>query len=245
MNHAELAREILRLIPREGSGAGPQALVQLLNHFQPCVEVRDLPVGFDGRTLKDSSGRHCIEISDAISDEHRNFTLAHELSHLILQEKSDSFPVGVRTRFLKADLEKLCDRMAGQLLVPDLWVRQNANRFRSLEDLEKAASTLRVTTNALAFHLSISCRPMLLVHARYDDGSWVLTRGVGKLRGVSPADVPLIMLGGTPAGMRSLNQDQCREIWQMPSRVIGSITRGGHQATLFFAHDSRTPDMVS
>ena len=94
----------------------PVALAQMLG----VDEVRRKSLTCDGRIVRNGD-RLVIEIDEQSSRSRRaRFTLAHEVGHLILWQSAGAVrAVHARTNGVPSEVERLCDMLAAEVLVPE------------------------------------------------------------------------------------------------------------------------------
>jgi Zn-dependent peptidase ImmA (M78 family) len=117
----------------------------------------------DGR-LEVRNGEIVIILSSSLSETRRNFTLAHEVAHLVLVQP-DLGLVPLRRRLELDDEERLCDQLAGALLMPAPWVtRRYSRRPQTLFNLRDCAQEAETSLSATAVRLTrvVSWQRMLL-----------------------------------------------------------------------------------
>ena len=88
------------------------------------------PLGVGGMLVKSDVG-YTIAIREGDSLARRNFSLAHEIGHLLIQEhnSSDRLEPAAKHRFASSSSdseEKLCDQIAAEILMPELAFQEDA-----------------------------------------------------------------------------------------------------------------------
>lgn len=121
------------------------------------ASIREVPLAMKGRLLRMDDGQLSIEVSCRLSDAERRFTVAHELSHIIAEgemlrgspsrsERSRSTP-GYSSKVV----EKLCDSLATELLLPQEWIsRRLANVRPAIAEVTKTAMDSCTSIEAVA-----------------------------------------------------------------------------------------------
>jgi len=124
----------------------PFSLEPLLEHFE-VREVRERPLDRDACLCLDTGGLF-IEVNSLYSLPCRRAAIAHEIGHLIVDwcapERSSHW------RYHNKGVEKLCDRLAAELLAPAWAVRRflGSERLGSRPHLRKR---LKLTNAAAVF----------------------------------------------------------------------------------------------
>jgi hypothetical protein len=104
------------------------------------------------------NGRYVVEINSREDRARQRFTLAHELGHIVIsntqgemQEESVQFLRCERDNFI----EKLCDKIAGRMLMPDQFVRSELEKVDlTLPVLSRLAKFFGVSLSAIAVRLT-------------------------------------------------------------------------------------------
>jgi len=137
-------------------------------------EIRLSAMGEDGRVSTDHRGDVRIQIRHDLPSERKHFTIAHEIGHVLL-----SMPGEVQLRFRAAsrtrnDEERLCDAIAGCLLMPTEWVRTLVPRESvSLAALLTIRQECHVSLTAAAVRLrQVTGRTFTAITAIRDQGFW-------------------------------------------------------------------------
>jgi len=159
---AELVRRLEIAKVRAGSTKPPIDLGALARAAS-VVGVVQTELAFRGRIVEDGHGL-VIEVNASLPRPEQRFTVAHEIAHLFVE--GDSLRGTMRkgrgriTRQRHAAVEALCDRLAGEILVPRQWLKQRLERDRvALETVRKSA---------LEAEVPIGC----IVRRIVDDGLW-------------------------------------------------------------------------
>lgn len=128
------------------------------------MKVVSLEPSLAGRTTGTSSAAPSIEVAAGHGQARLRFTLAHELGHVILAR------AGRQTRGIPA--ERLCDAIAGELLIPRAWLLPRAQKIEDLQHLLTAARALRVSPATLSISLCDAGIPNSFVDARRVGAKW-------------------------------------------------------------------------
>lgn len=143
-------RDHLRALQRfvgEYRRAG-DALEQVAIALGVTAVVREkLP--FDGGVFPGKDGL-IIKINSLSNLKRQRFTLAHELAHLILEPKKAS---SARRCVLSSDLERACDGVAAELLMPLEDVKSSAPREGSIEALLALSDRFHASLYATAIRV--------------------------------------------------------------------------------------------
>lgn len=121
----ELCRRIRFVKSEAGCDKMPTDLLRLALHLN--VKTREVPLAMRGRLLREN-GNFVVEVNADLSSFDKRQTLAHELSHLIIEHKYLSLIPNRedRSRVLAMEglfkIEKLCDEVANEILLPLLWL---------------------------------------------------------------------------------------------------------------------------
>lgn len=157
-NEAEVLRRIRRVKIAAGVDLPPTDLNKLARHIG-ISDIRNVPLAMKGRLiLKDNSFK--IEINNNLSDFEKRYTVAHELAHLIVEEKSLNEHSFIRKNGKEQSsrpyllTENLCDLGAEEILLPCKWLQ---NRIRdqgpSLEIIEQISKEISCDLSFVAIQL--------------------------------------------------------------------------------------------
>lgn len=108
------------------------------------------PMRFDGAVYKDASGLQ-IKLNSSDPPKRRRFTLAHEVAHLILASRG--FRNAHRSH-ASTNLERACDVVAAELLMPLREVLGNAPRDATIDGLLALADRFGVSLYAAAVRVN-------------------------------------------------------------------------------------------
>ena len=133
-----------------------------------CVRAEDVP--FSGELRRDGAGFTVVH-SSALSPARRRFTVAHEMAHALLETSGRNCPrVG-------KELERLCDIIAAELLMPRKVFLECAGPTVSVGGVFELARTFGLSLSATA----IRCAELKGVSAFEIDGDAV-TWGHGVIK---------------------------------------------------------------
>jgi hypothetical protein len=124
--------------------------------------------------------RPIIRLSRELTKNRRRFTLAHELSHVLIYRAQRSGSLRPSDQ-----LERMCDRIAAKVLLPDGWIEPLASRQWTLDDLESYASQAEVSVAALVNRISDLGGPTTWLQAQAVIGTngtrsrWVVIQRAG------------------------------------------------------------------
>jgi Zn-dependent peptidase ImmA (M78 family) len=106
----------------------PSDLSRLAKHLA-VVEIRHVPLAMRGRLVVES-GQLVVEVNVGLSEFERRVATAHELAHLVLENRriAECTSVGRNAAPHSAsrrhfEIEELCDRGAEEILLPARWLR--------------------------------------------------------------------------------------------------------------------------
>lgn len=136
MTKIQIDRPIEELLSRLGVEATPPIPLERIATHLGVSEIRRQGMLEDG-ALVQVEGRSCILLRADRSPARQRFTLAHELAHVVLADRSGlvlQFRNGPKGRDAE---ENLCDNIAAALLMPHSWVQ------RSYETAPKTLDTVR------------------------------------------------------------------------------------------------------
>lgn len=170
------ADELLAGLHRPTLGGAPRAVDLDAVARELRVRVRQAPASQAWRGLtRWEDGLPVVYLRDGLAGESRlRFTFAHELGHVLVERArvhDSTLPAG------GWDLERLCDAVAGAMLLPADDMRGLARRDSlSIGDFQAMAGAYRVTLSAVAVRLRRVGRPVRM---------WrFLTPAFGRPRGV-------------------------------------------------------------
>jgi len=130
-NRRAIEARVRRQIERERIAAGvtaPPVDLQRMSRHLGVKEIRCVPLAMNGRIVEDDGV--VVEINEKLSPFLRKVTLAHELSHIVLEPgrvNRTRQRSGIEDgRFARGstEIEALCDLAARQLLLPARWLLQ-------------------------------------------------------------------------------------------------------------------------
>ncbi|HEX2240152.1 MAG TPA: ImmA/IrrE family metallo-endopeptidase [Actinomycetota bacterium] len=110
----------------------------------------------------------------------KRFTLAHELAHWALSSHVSDGPSYRRMTLDPSAEERLCDAIAGALLMPSPWVQRWADDPLSLDRLREMATKAGVSLSAAAVRLAETRGEVsMLLRWRTVGGLWILAGMAG------------------------------------------------------------------
>ena len=182
----ELARrtEALRRLKRtlvDADATAVPANLDALRRYLGVKEVRAQPLAIKGRIIADGPDV-AIELNESMSAFDRQFTFAHELAHLILE----------RTRFERQwhsdeprtvrefeGIERLCDALAEQILLPVEWLEV---RLQSRPTLTEASAVASESATDLTFvvrrAIDLRIWKALLIRWESNEGAFVPSEAI-------------------------------------------------------------------
>jgi hypothetical protein len=131
---------------------------QRLNIF--AIDSEDLP--FSGELRKENGGLRIV-CSKYLSPTRRRFTIAHEIGHAILETTGPHCP---RVGF---ELEKICNQLASELLMPKHLFVESVNSELSIEKIFSLARAFGTSISAT----SIRCAELFGISAFGTEGKVV------------------------------------------------------------------------
>ncbi len=121
-----------------------------------------------------------IELAEGYALGRTKFTFAHELAHVIVSAAARSHR---GLRFMESrrgrDLERLCDHVAGALLLPEPWLIDYVGREPSLPDVFAASAAADVSPSAVAVRLRQLGYSNVLFLLRRATEDWFVSSSVG------------------------------------------------------------------
>lgn len=142
-----------------------------------------------------------IYLARGLSPIARRFVAAHELGHCLLATPAgrglaEAWALGYR------DEERLCNRVAAALLLPEPWVRERVGPRPRLDDLTAVAAEAKVALTTVAARLGELSRPVTLLRFRRSrDGTWRLDARYGaghQIQGQAELDGPSALRADAP-----------------------------------------------
>lgn len=122
-----------------------------------------------------------IELEAGNGLERTKFTFAHELAHVIVRSEARSiYALRVLEHRRGRDLERLCNSMAGALIMPRAWLEGCLSDRLTLPDLFAVASAADVSPTAAAVRMRQIGYPNVLLLLRANgSGGWFITAAAG------------------------------------------------------------------
>lgn len=181
----DVARLLLERVKGYGTGELPLQLNAVAKGLG-AVDVRYLAREVHGLT-DFTRGGIVVYLAMSRSDGRRRFTLAHECGHLLLgQDGANASIDPYVTLNLLADIERSCDQIASELVLPRSWLEERGTALTDLPGLKRAARTMRVSPAALVVGLRrVGQKAALVRLQRAPDGRWVPVHRVGLPRGLA------------------------------------------------------------
>lgn len=173
------------LAERYRDRAGCSEIPTKLRKVASLLHVRRITTGdlpCDGVLLPQENGQYNIVLSSAVSEVRRRFSLAHELSHVILHQLvRQTRSIECRTLFTPAENrveETICDKLAARLLMPrNIFTRELGSGPINATSLRELAAKYEVSLSAIARRCAEVCqnRGVAIARAvRRDDSSDVV-----------------------------------------------------------------------
>lgn len=122
---AEALRKV-RVVMVQAQASEPPTDLGAIARMLDVRSIRTLPLPMHGRIMRDADGI-TVEISESLHPKDQRFALAHELCHLILDDRAmRESPLGLAqrpaSRSLHSIRERLCDVGAAEVLAPTDWL---------------------------------------------------------------------------------------------------------------------------
>jgi Zn-dependent peptidase ImmA (M78 family) len=124
---AEIRRRVKYIKIKAGCNDVPVDLFEL-TRFMKIIDIQEIPLANRGRLLREKNGM-IIQINNTLSSFDKLSTIAHELSHLIVEDKYlHLIPQRVRRSESPYSLpqkytEELCEEAAAEMILPLEWLR--------------------------------------------------------------------------------------------------------------------------
>lgn len=172
-----------RLLLERVKGYGTGDLPMNLNAVAKCLgatDIRYLAREVHGLTDFSATGA-VVYLSMSRSDGRRRFTLAHECGHLLLGHDGDNvLSDPYVTLDLLNDIERTCDQIAAELVLPRLWLESVVEAVTDLDILRRLAQQMRVSPAALVVGLRrVGQHAALVRFQRSTAGAWVPVHRIG------------------------------------------------------------------
>ena len=118
-----------------------------LGSLQPKLNISDIraaDVPFSGELRRHKKGLRIVYSVD-LSGERRRFTIAHEMGHAIFER------AGWDPRHSGPEVERLCDMLAAEILMPKLVFLERLGTYMSIKQLFELKQIFQVSLRAIAF----------------------------------------------------------------------------------------------
>lgn len=141
----------------------PPVSIEHLAGRKRVLRIEQRPINTDG-LLKYYQDHYVIVVNSKLPPTTRNFTIAHELAHILISESTlgrkltgtpilDQRSSDLSTPF-QIRKEKICDRIAGELLMPqDIFTREAQIRTPTIKAIQELAGRFRVSPEAVLMRL--------------------------------------------------------------------------------------------
>lgn len=141
------------------------------------TEIRTAPLVEDGR-LEVSHNQVRIRLRSGLSPARRRFTIAHELAHLLIENRPE---MAKRVRVPTTGIERRCDEMAAAILLPYSWVMDNySHSTASMATVRDLADAAHVSMGAAVVRLKeVLGWHYSLLRWRRDTERWRFVAGAG------------------------------------------------------------------
>lgn len=149
---AKIESLLMMLTEKEGSLRPPIDPLKLLDLCN-VLSVEDRPMVPEGVLVPVRGGFKMYLQSNFLrqrgGDLRRRFTIAHELAHTLYYNVTDGLPKPIASAPRGSALEKMCHRLAGQILIPDRLLKE------SVKNIGLIASAEAIFDLAQLFHVSV------------------------------------------------------------------------------------------
>jgi Zn-dependent peptidase ImmA (M78 family) len=207
---------------------------------QPAIMLED------GSTRWSPSGKAFIKIRSDRPACRQRFTLAHELSHVLLAERfaRDLLRRNEIPLLASDDEEVLCDLMAASLLMPRHWMQKGVANGLNLLTLDRLAHEANVSLSAVV----VRCRelfgtPIALVGLRESEIGWIVNTSTGISRSRASETLPgphlEAFLTQLPVGSRRTTNFRFAD--DVGSRVVAESVRRQSMALVLLIGNSFRP----
>lgn len=169
------------------------------------AEILKEDMCFEGGVFQEDS-RLVIKLNVRSPATRQRFTLAHELAHLMVSEKT----VPARRSFTQTNLESTCDMVAAELLMPYRKIKEEATGNASLDRLLTITRNFQVSIQAAAIRISN------LQLWRHSFGFWKWDKGARELWfvGKRPWLTPRPLFAAFDMAMQSSQTITRRELYE-------------------------------
>lgn len=130
-----------------------------------------------------------VALSDRAPIQRQRFTLAHELAHVLLEDRDIARALGQHV-IGSLDIERFCNEFAAELLMPRCWVKSYRDQRQNFAALNAFIEEAEVSNTAALVRLSRHA-DWSVVLLFFDRRSWTLTTLAGAPRWAKGAIEPL------------------------------------------------------
>jgi len=196
----------------EGIRCPPTDLLTLASRLGiAAVYADDIP---GSGLLRREEGQTFVVYSSTLSAVRSRFTIAHEIAHLIVDRD-------YRGHFVRKgrELERLCDMLAAELLMPRSVFRQHAGKAPSLQTVFELAKVFGTSLAATAIRCCELGRASVF---EVEDGMVTWSRGLIRTVDASLVEVVRDALGGKPVDqVVYVSRRAARGSWRLEGTPIG------------------------
>jgi hypothetical protein len=156
-----------------------------------------------GRVLTSSSGIE-IEVNEDLDEPTQQFTIAHEIAHLILEKQRIAVALtegqNVKRYLTHSLIERLCDACAAEILLPEKWLENELRQRRgALEHILKIAFELDLTPEFVASRIiDLQLRPWRALLCKDVHGNLQITKSIPDWDDTFLVSVSILSLPDTP-----------------------------------------------
>jgi hypothetical protein len=215
----------------QGITCPPTNLEELQKRFRiKSVETEDLP--FAGELRRDADGFRII-LSKHLSPHRKRFTIAHELGHAMLET------TGRRCPHFGSELERICDLLATELLMPKSVFSEHLGPHPSLESVTALSRLFNTSLTATAIRIA-ELRGCTAFEVQNGEISW--SHGIVRKGSVAALDYELeaavrqALLSGTGEEILYIPSPKWRGDWKLEW-----MSTSAGQRTLFMLQPTRIP----
>jgi hypothetical protein len=153
------------------------------------VPVHRRSLAIDGQVER-LDGALCVSLSHRAPIQRQRFTLAHELGHVLLEDRDVADAVGHQASG-SLDIERFCNEFAAELLMPRAWVQSYRRKRQNFETLNAFVGEAEVSNTAAVVRLSRHAAWSVVLLFFDRQRSWGLTTLAGAPRWAKGAIEPL------------------------------------------------------
>jgi hypothetical protein len=180
------------------------------------------PMSVAGELRRDSDGFQVVYASE-LSPQRRRFTVAHELGHAVFMNTGPNAALSGR------ELERLCDMLAAEFLMPRQQFIDAANENRSIQDILRLAGIFNtsLTSTALRYAQEFYVSTFEVVEDRVVWGYGIVRRAPIAQLTLALKEAILQQLDGLTRRQAIFVHHRLHSgLWNLESVLLGKGTRG-------------------